>query len=264
MAINPQKLKGRLKKPEAQESFGGLSDALAKLPTMAQDMADTIIKNHLKEIVQEVEDAAQELVKRVPEIEKDIRKEASEHIKKVALKGDKGEKGDKGDTPPAPTDGKDGKDGKNAPIPVKGKDFFTPRDVEEMLQELFAIVIQKPAILRDTLSSLKGEERLDVSAIKGIEEIKSEFTQKIANLRAAKGGSGGGMGNIVNKTLSGDGSTTVFTLDSKVAGNGKAAWVFYQGQYLVPGTGFTIDGTTLTTLFTPINGTFIDVTYVRT
>lgn len=45
----------------------------------------------------------------------------------------KGDTGDKGDTGAKGADGKDGKDGADGYTPIKGKDYFTPEDIADMV-----------------------------------------------------------------------------------------------------------------------------------
>jgi hypothetical protein len=58
-------------------------------------------------------------------------------------------------------------------------------------------------------------------------------------------------------------ATTTVTLDNRVASNGKAIWLNYQGQQQAYGVHFTVSGKVVTLLFTPSNGTFIDIIYIR-
>jgi hypothetical protein len=64
--------------------------------------------------------------------------------------------------------GVDGKDGKDGITPVKGVDYFDGEDGKD-LEPI------TPDILRDKLESLKGDERLDKSAVKGLEEWETKL-----------------------------------------------------------------------------------------
>lgn len=97
------------------------------------------------------------------------------------------------------------------------------------------------------------KESVDMSVIKGL-------TEKLNNLRQGIRGSksGGGMGNFVKFAFSGNGSATSFTLPYAPAAGGMAIWVYYQGQWLQPTTHYSVSGKTLSTTFTPENGTTVE------
>lgn len=61
-----------------------------------------------------------------------------------------------------PVKGKDYFDGKDGKTPVKGKDYFTKKDILSVKKE----VGDSAKEIRDKLETLKGEERLDATAIK--------------------------------------------------------------------------------------------------
>ena len=86
-------------------------------------------------------------------------------------KGDKGDKGDPG------RDGRDGRDGRN------GQDA-QPLDIQEAISLIENELPQLGTEIRNGLELLTGDERLDKSAIKGLEEI-----EQLA--RTPKGGGGG-------------------------------------------------------------------------
>lgn len=83
---------------------------------------------------------------------------------------------------------------------------------------------------------------------------------------AKKGGggkSGGGMGNVQHETKAISSGTTSVNTTYPVAAGGRAAWIYYQGQFLVYGTHYTIAGTTVTLTFDKVDGTYLDITYIR-
>lgn len=100
-------------------------------------------------------------------------------------------------------------------------------------------------------------KKVKLSAIEGLAE----------ELRKAKrensGKAGGGMGNPQHETYLVGSSTTSITLSYPVAAGGRAAWVYYQGQWLVYGTHYTILGSTLSPLLPITDGTYIDILYMR-
>lgn len=100
-------------------------------------------------------------------------------------------------------------------------------------------------------------KKVKLSAIEGLSE-------ELRKARRENGGkSGGGMGNPQHETYPVGSSTTTVTLSYPVAANGRAAWVYYQGQWLVYGTHYTISGKTLSLLLTATDGTYIDLLYIR-
>lgn len=96
-----------------------------------------------------------------------------------------------------------------------------------------------------------------MSAIEGLPEA----------IKAAKKGgggkSGGGMGNVQHETKPVSSATTSVNTTYPVAAGGRAAWLYYQGQFLVYGTHYTIAGNTITLDFDKVDGTFLDITYIR-
>lgn len=96
-----------------------------------------------------------------------------------------------------------------------------------------------------------------MSAIEGLPET-------IKAVKKASGGkSGGGMGNIQHETKPISAATTTVNTTYPVAAGGRAAWLYYQGQFLVYGTHYTIAGKTITLTFDKVDGTFLDITYIR-
>ncbi len=140
-------------------------------------------------------------------------------------KGEKGEKGEKGDNGDKGIDGINGRDGSS----------------DTSLQ------------IRDKLETLKGKERLDISAIDGLEEKIKAIPERPTTTIF-----GGRMPRFVKFSFAGNGSTTAFTLPHEPAGKGLALWAYYQGQWLQPATHFTISNLTFTTTFTAENGTIIE------
>ena len=157
-------------------------------------------------------------------------------------KGDKGEQGIQGKQGLKGEKGEKGIIGKNGENGIDGKNG-SPDNPEDIVKKLN-----------------KTEESVKISVIKGLE---TQIKNILSSLREKKGG-GGGMGLPVHQTFNGDGSTTTFTLSNNVAAGGNALWAYYQGQFLVKTTHWTISGKTLTLTFTPENNTNIDILYIRT
>ena len=169
----------------------------------------------------------------------------------------KGKDGDDGYTPKKGIDYFDGKKGDNGKkgddgyTPIKGIDYFDGAKGDKGNDGS----PDTPQQISSKLNTL--EEKLEISVIKGLkkalERIKSGVGRKV----------GGGMGNPIHQSFSGDGSTTSFILTYGVAADGNAIIVRYQGQTQDMTTHYTISGRTLSLTFTPENGTTISVTYWR-
>lgn len=139
----------------------------------------------------------------------------------------------------------------NGYTPVKGKDYFDGKDGSPDTAEQVA----------DKLNTL--EEKVEIKVIKGLKTYFDNINKKIQGIKSSQS-SGGGMGNVIHKTFNVGSSTTSSSLDAKVAAGGNAIWVYYQGQFLVKETHYTINGSTITWLETFNDNTFVDVTYIRT
>lgn len=121
-----------------------------------------------------------------------------------------------------------------------------------------------PKQVRDKLESLRGEERLDKSAIKGLDDL-----EKRIQLGASRGG--GGMSRLAlqlalgklikHKTFITSSATTTSTLSERVAGD-VCIWLRYNGQMLVYGTHYTISGTTITYTFTLDDSSTVEATWI--
>ncbi len=169
-----------------------------------------------------------------------------------SIEGPPGPQGDKpiaGEDYSIPKDGKDGKDGES----IKGDKGDTGKDAEDGSPDTPKQIITK-------LNTL--EEQINVKSVRGLSEIITGLRRAIQSVRSFKGG--GGMGDPVHQTFSGNGSLTSFTLSNNVAANGKAAWVYVNGQFQVNTTHWSISGKTLTLTFTPTSSETIDITYIRT
>lgn len=118
-------------------------------------------------------------------------------------------------------------------------------------------VKETPEELRDKLESLKDDDRLDKSAIKGLDE-------ELKSIRSIKGATSPGMFGMkqmrmVSFSFTGNDSDTVFYLPKEPGAKGLAIWAYYQGQHLQKGTHFTVSNKTFTcTGFTPQTGSYIE------
>lgn len=127
-----------------------------------------------------------------------------------------------------------------------------------------AILPDTPIQIADKLNTL--EEKVDWTVIRGLKQIIANLEKNIKNINREKGGGGGGggLGLPVSQSFTGNGVLTSFTLSSRVSANGKAIWVYYNGQWLVNNTHYTVSGSTLSLTFTPEADTTVDVLFIRT
>ncbi len=182
----------------------------------------------------------------------------------------KGEKGDQG----VPAQGNDGKNGKDAVITEKIKkeiaDKIKVPIVEKIIEKTViekpvvteVAVTDKPIVIADKLNTLT--EKVDRSVIKGLDKWMESIKIALRERKTGGGSSGGGgMGNVVTQSTSVSSATTTITLSNKVASGGKAIWLNYNGQQQAYSVHFTVSGKTISLLFTPQDGTFVDIIYIR-
>lgn len=148
-------------------------------------------------------------------------------------------------------DGRDGKDGKPGRDGRDGIDGINGENGQDGSPDT-------PEQVRDKLESLEGEERLDASAIKGLD----------AKIKEGTTGAGGNAGafQIVHsprhEQFTMNGSDTTVSLAEAPAAGGRAAWVHYNGQFLALSNTYTIDGNKITFTFTPEADTTVEVLYI--
>jgi len=164
-------------------------------------------------------------------------------------RGPPGEKGDSIQGPPGPQ-GDPGNDGQDSIVPgPKGDQGAPGKDGS----------LDKPKDIAKKLNTL--EEAVEISVIRGLEK---RFENAFRAIREKGGGArGGGMGNVVPESFSINSATTTITLANNVASNGRAIWFNFQGQQQAYGVHFTVSGRIITLLFTPTDGTFADIIYIR-
>ena len=151
----------------------------------------------------------------------------------------------------------------------RGEDGKNP-DVGELIPLILEKIKTEKAILpslepKDVIKTINNsEEKISPVAIEGLIQELGELKIMIKE-RTRSSNNGGGMGNVIHEQFSGNGVLTSFTLKHNIAGNGNAVIACrYQGQVQYLGDQFTISGKTLTTTFTPDDGTKIEITYIRT
>ena len=149
-----------------------------------------------------------------------------------SIKGNKGDngdaiKGDKGDSPtnkellkiikPLIPDPIKGLDGKNASIEDVAREVLNKIPEVDKGEIADLVIKQIPASggdIRNSLELLQEDDRLDKSAIKGIEELKKELREEISAVRSMKSSNAfGGLVNtvrFVDLTAQCDGSNKTF------------------------------------------------------
>lgn len=147
---------------------------------------------------------------------------------------------------------------------------YEPPNEERITQDASKIALENviktiPKIgesIRDSLEELKGNDRLDVSAIKGLEDEINKLTKELGRVNQA-------VVSVASRTLvghqefDGDDSTTDFTLSDAPAAGGDAAWIRLNGQSLDKTVHWTISGNKLSITFTPATGDTISATYIK-
>lgn len=140
---------------------------------------------------------------------------------------------------------KDGKDGHNADEHA----IFEKVMATIVLPEQKPLVSESPQEIRDKLELLQGEERLDVSAIRGLEEkIEKVRGENKTTLVPIGGPSAGKIVKYHDLSASLNGSTTTFALPAfyRVVSVHSSSFPFI----LRPTTDYTVDGSTMQITFT--------------
>ena len=160
--------------------------------------------------------------------------------------------------------GPKGDDGLDGYTPIPGKDYPTIPQVKEIAS----------AVAEKTLVGKKGEDGSPDTPDQVVEKV-NDATKKIKPDRVEglvekindivkRGSKGGGMGNVQHEHTSVSSATTSVSTTFNIGGGGYALWVYYNGQFIARGIDYTVSGKTLPLLFTPQDGTVMDVIYIRT
>lgn len=150
-------------------------------------------------------------------------------------------------------------------IPVV-KDGHTPTKDEllaiitPLIKKLKPEVSDTPDQIADKLNTL--EQKVQRKVIIGLDD---ELRGIRSSIRTSGGKKGGGMGDVQHESKAVSSATTSISTTYKIAGNGYAVWAYYQGQLIVRGTHYTVNGDhqTLPLTFTPQDATTIDLIYIR-
>lgn len=159
-----------------------------------------------EELEQKFEEAVEEIKETAPDLKKVLESIKGKDGADSTVPGPKGEQGEPGYTPVKGVDyfdgkdgkdGKNGKDGKDAPIPdtttvaVEAAKIAEQR-LEPFIPKIEDIAKDLPKLgerIRDGLELLQNEERLDKSAIKGLEEEFKSLERQIASIPRGGGAS---------------------------------------------------------------------------
>jgi len=111
----------------------------------------------------------------------------------------------------------------------------------------------------------KADKKILLTAIDGLVKELDVIKRTVRERGGGGSSGGGGMGQPQHETKSVSSASTTVTTTTPISAGGRALWVYYQGQFLVYGTHYTVgaDKKTLTLLFTPQDSTSIDITYIR-
>lgn len=240
-----------------QDPALAMLEYLESVDEMAKKTIEETVAKIISEAQQKFEKEVAEFISVIPQLKQKVEADLAKHIKEkqILIKGEKGDPFYKPRKGIDYFDGKDGKDGKDG-RGKDGKDGRDGKDGKDGSPDL-------PEQVRNKLETLKGNKRLDQSAIKGLDEFLKQINRIVTQRLREGGGSGGGMGKVLHQTFAGNGVATTFSLSSAPTASGNAIWVYYNGQFLVKGTHYNVSGSTITTTFVPDNGTSIDVTWIR-
>jgi hypothetical protein len=243
--------------PKQQKKVQKIVDLLQK--------GETAIIEHLFEIEELVETSLAKVEEKLATLNLNsiLEQVKGKDGKDSVIPGPKGDKGDKGDPGKDGTNGTNGKDGYT---PVKDKDYFDGKDGESIVgpkgEDGKDGSPDTAEQVRDKLESLKEEARLDVKAIKGLDDFETKLVDsivnraleildrrtqylitKISNVQSqvdALGSSSGGL-NIEDPTSGSiNGSNTIFTFATV------PSYLSIDDTNKFEGTDYTRVGTTVT------------------
>lgn len=129
---------------------------------------------------------------------------------------------------------------KNGRTPEKGIDYFTDKDINEIIKQIktqFPRIELKAEEIRDKLQSLRGEKRLDASAIKNLSKFLGQAKRTLHR--------GGIALEWESLTLSADGSSATLTYAPY---SSSTVMIFLNGSLLTQTTNYTISTRTITFL----------------
>jgi len=152
-------------------------------------------------------------------------------------------------------DGKDAKVDYNLIFDYINSQFTKPKDgsPDQPSDIVKKLNVTKSSIKPDVINGYQEEISNLKNRINILEKDKTKTPRKY----------GGGMGNWIHESTAISSLTTTVLLSYEPAAGGSAILVRYQGVLLAHGVQYTISGKVITLNFTPTDGTYLDVTYVR-
>ena len=180
---------------------------------------EDLMAMHAEMMEKKMDGLKTELESKIPNLDlvaTKIRGQDGQNGKDSEVAGPKGERGDKGDRGPEGKagvngrDGRDGLDGKDGRDAIDGK----PADEEKIIEKIEKDIPKLGEPIRDALELLKGDERLDKSAIKDLKE-ELERIERVANTKKVIGGGSlsANMVQYVDLSSQLNGSTKTFYLE---------------------------------------------------
>jgi len=250
-------------------------EEILKLASKKGNDADLFLLDKINELMEAVKLLKKEAEKKPQTDEEKVEKISLKLATKLAIleKGEKGDKDDKGDTGRG-LDGRNGKDGKNGLDGKNGKDGKDGKNgkdgkdanQEEIIEKIENDLPTLATKLRDALELLQGEERLDVKAIGGLEDLIKKLDKKIDDKPM---GGGGGFSYIHmdrhiidDETPSGtvNGTNKAFVL-ANTPNPSASLKVFVNGQKMTLTEDYTFSGRTITFVTAPPTTSVVRVDY---
>jgi len=246
-------------KAENKPETRGWDDLVSIIEGKIKEDIALIVKDFDKKLAGISSSFEKEITNWGKELQKKAEQELGQHIRtrKIEIKGDKGD---------SPVKGKDYFDGYT---PVKNKDYFDGKDAEVDYEKITRLTLSKIGDLKDKADELvkkinSSKEKITMSSIKNLQEELELIKKNIRETARGGGVSKGGMGIWVHQQFNLTSATTSVSLSNNISANGTAHLFRYQGQMLAMNKDYTISGKVVSLLFTPVDGTVFDATYVRT
>ncbi len=259
-------LREKLRKPKTLSALQSrLSSEKEKTPLDLRELLSVIVKEEIEKLAEPIKEKIAKAIDK-KEIAKLVRP-----VKGFDYRDGKDGENGSPDTPDEVVS-KVNKAGKKVFITsVAGlqKDLDTLFGKMETTDEIVNEVRNKkdPEILDDTpqeiVEKVNKAGGVQISSVENLEEELKKIRQRVSRDGIQRGG-GGGVGTTQHEQFALTAGTTSVTLAYNVAMGGYGIMGAYvQGQFIARGTHYTVSGKTISLLFTPDNGTTMDVVYTR-
>lgn len=267
----------KVKIPKIEEKT--LNDVNIILVKFAENVSSAL-EEFEKKIDLKIEEAKDE-IKEMPEFP--INQAVIKVVESVSKIATEELKGDDGYTPEKDKDYFDGKD--YVLTEEDKKDIASKIEVPivEKIIEKVEVIKEQPIIVEKITNEVKEvaktdepetiatklntlTDKMEPSVIIGLKDWMKKVQKRLEKGGGASASSGGGMGNVTHENTSTSSATTTVTTVYKIAANGNALWLYYNGQLLMKGTHYTVgsDQKTITFLITLDDSTNVSVVYIRT